>query len=71
MLWALLDVIARTGGSPGADDADLLAQLRAVVAETEMPGDRLLARYRGRPAAPSRFYRAYGWKPSPETSLPL
>jgi hypothetical protein len=36
----------------GADETDRISELRAVIAALETPADRLLARYRGRPARP-------------------
>ena len=53
---ALLDVIARADANPGSAEADLVAQLRAVVAAVETPSDRLRARYRAWPAGPGYLY---------------
>jgi len=47
----MLDSIARDEADPGSAEAEFLAQL---VAALETPIDRLLARFRGRPAGPGR-----------------
>jgi hypothetical protein len=52
---ALLDAIAQAG----SDEVALLAELRAVVAATETPADRMLARYRGWPSQPAIIYGRY------------
>ena len=46
----LREIIAAT--FIGVDETDRLSELRAVIAALETPADRLLARYRGRPARP-------------------
>ena len=58
MRHALLDVIARAEADPDSAEADLVAQLRAVVAAVETPSDRLRSRYRGWPAGPRGCVRA-------------
>jgi hypothetical protein len=52
----VLDIIEHAEADPRSDEATFLAQLRAIVAAVETPGDRLFASYCSRPARSAYCY---------------